>query len=211
MFDLIIIGAGPAGMSAAVYASKANLNTLLIESDTPGGLLNKINKIDNYLGFKNRYDIDKCNIDNMHPYICAKVLLDKKEIGIIGKIHPEISRDDIYVLELSMNALMIKSKPLKYKEANKYPGIEKDLAFVVPKKLEVKELIKAIKKSGGRLLKDIKVFDVYDLDNSDKCSIAFKLLFEDESRTLTDEEVMTNFNNIIHYVESNCNATLRDK
>ena len=164
-----------------------------------------------YLGFKNRYDIDKCNIDNMHPYICAKVLLDKKEIGIIVKIHPEISRDDIYVLELSMNALMIKSKPLKYKEANKYPGIEKDLAFVVPKNLEVKELIKAIKKSGGRLLKDIKVFDVYDLDNSDKCSIAFKLLFEDESRTLTDEEVMTNFNNIINYVESNCNATLRDK
>ena len=47
MFDLIIIGAGPAGMSASVYASKANLNTLLIESDTPGGLLNKINKIDN--------------------------------------------------------------------------------------------------------------------------------------------------------------------
>ena len=47
MFDLIIIGAGPAGMSASVYASKANLNRLLIESDTLGGLLNKINKIDN--------------------------------------------------------------------------------------------------------------------------------------------------------------------
>lgn len=53
MFDLIIIGAGPAGMSASVYASKANLNTLLIEEDTPGGLLNKLNKIDNYLGFNN--------------------------------------------------------------------------------------------------------------------------------------------------------------
>lgn len=53
MFDLIIIGAGPAGMSASIYASKANLNTLLIEADSPGGLLNKLNKIDNYLGFKN--------------------------------------------------------------------------------------------------------------------------------------------------------------
>ena len=75
------------------------------------------------------------------------------------------------------------TKPLKYKEANKYPGIEKDVAFIVSKNLEVKELIKVIKKSGGRLLKDIKVFDVYNLDNSDNCSIAFKLLFEDLLRT----------------------------
>lgn len=52
MFDLIIIGAGPAGMSASIYASKANLNILLIEADSPGGLLNKLNKVDNYLGFK---------------------------------------------------------------------------------------------------------------------------------------------------------------
>ena len=53
MFDLIIIGAGPAGMSASIYASKSNLKTLLIECDTPGGLLNKLNNIDNYLGFNN--------------------------------------------------------------------------------------------------------------------------------------------------------------
>lgn len=52
MFDLIIVGAGPAGMSASIYASKANLNILLIEADSPGGLLNKLNKVDNYLGFK---------------------------------------------------------------------------------------------------------------------------------------------------------------
>ena len=43
MFDLIIIGAGPAGMRASGYASKANLNTLLIESDTPE-YLNYFNK-----------------------------------------------------------------------------------------------------------------------------------------------------------------------
>lgn len=166
-----------------------------------------------YLGFKNRYDVVKCDIDNMHPYVCAKVMLDKKEIGIIGKVHPQINKDDIYVLELSMNALMINVKPLKYREANKYPGIEKDLAFIVSNHLEVKDLIKAIKKSGGRLLKDIKVFDVYTGENinNDKKSIAFKLVFEDENRTLTDEEVMTNFNNIIKYVESNFDAELRDK
>ena len=82
MFDLIIIGAGPAGMSASVYASKANLNTLLIESDTPGGLLNKINKIDNYLGFKNINGSDLAF--NMYEHVRSEgiILKHEKVLGI---------------------------------------------------------------------------------------------------------------------------------
>ena len=82
MFDLIIIGAGPAGMSASVYASKANLNTLLIESDTPGGLLNKLNKIDNYLGFKNISGSDLAF--NMYEHVISEgiTLKHEKVLGI---------------------------------------------------------------------------------------------------------------------------------
>lgn len=50
MRDVIIIGAGPAGMSACLYASRAGLNTLMIEKGLPGGQLNNTDKIDNYLG-----------------------------------------------------------------------------------------------------------------------------------------------------------------
>ena len=53
MYDCIVIGMGPAGMSAAIYANQAGLNTLILEENAPGGLLNKLKKIDNYLGFKN--------------------------------------------------------------------------------------------------------------------------------------------------------------
>lgn len=52
MYDCIIIGMGPAGMSAAIYAKNAGLNTLILEASAPGGLLNKVKSIDNYLGFK---------------------------------------------------------------------------------------------------------------------------------------------------------------
>ena len=38
----------------------------------------------------------------MHPGICARVLLDRDSIGIIGRVNPMISKDDIYVLELSL-------------------------------------------------------------------------------------------------------------
>lgn len=50
MYDLIIIGMGISGISAAIYAKRANLNILLLESAAPGGTLNKITKIENYPG-----------------------------------------------------------------------------------------------------------------------------------------------------------------
>lgn len=51
MYDLIIIGMGISGISAAIYAKRNNLNVLILEKNVPGGLLNKINIIDNYPGF----------------------------------------------------------------------------------------------------------------------------------------------------------------
>ncbi|MDR2672753.1 MAG: FAD-dependent oxidoreductase [Coriobacteriales bacterium] len=50
MYDLIIIGAGAAGMSAAIYAGRAKLNTLVIERDSPGGQIRITNDIENYPG-----------------------------------------------------------------------------------------------------------------------------------------------------------------
>lgn len=51
IYDVIVIGAGPAGMSAALYASRANLKTLIIEGGLPGGQMNNTDRLDNYLGF----------------------------------------------------------------------------------------------------------------------------------------------------------------
>ena len=49
-YDVIIVGAGPAGMNAALYASRANMKTLMIEKDCPGGKMMKTKVIDNYIG-----------------------------------------------------------------------------------------------------------------------------------------------------------------
>lgn len=166
-----------------------------------------------YMGFKNRYSFTAGGVDDLHPGISAKILLDRKEIGIIGRVHPKVLKDEVYVFELSLNALMSNIKSLKYKEPCKYPGISKDLAFIVDKDVTADLLIQNIRKSGGRLLTDIKVFDVYTGDNlsSDSKSIAFNLMFQDTTRTLTDSEVMEQFNKIIKYVEEKCNAKLRDR
>lgn len=52
MHDLIIIGAGPAGLSAAVYASRAGAEVLILDSGAPGGKMNLTASIENYPGFK---------------------------------------------------------------------------------------------------------------------------------------------------------------
>ena len=166
-----------------------------------------------YMGFKNRYSFTTGGVDDLHPGISAKILLDKKEIGIIGRVHPKILKDEVYVFEISLQALMTEIKPLKYKEAPKYPSMEKDMAFILDKSIEAGKVIDIIKKAGGRILSDVTVFDVYEGENIDnsKKSIAFKLNFMDINRTLNEEEVMQSFKKIIEKVESEFQAKLRDQ
>lgn len=52
MYDLIIIGLGPAGLNACIYAKRSNLNVLVIERGMPGGTLHNIKDIENYLGYE---------------------------------------------------------------------------------------------------------------------------------------------------------------
>lgn len=167
----------------------------------------------NFLGLKNRYTFEISDEDNLHPGISANILLDRKKVGYIGRVHPSLSKDDIYVLEVSIDRLNVKTKPIKFKPASKYPGIKKDLAFIVNKDLSSSTIETEIKRAGGRLLTDISVFDVYTgpkvLPNQK--SIAYSLTFQDLNRTLTEEEVTEVFENIIKKVEDKLGAKLRDK
>ena len=165
------------------------------------------------LGFRNRYQFVKSEIDDLHPGISCSILLDRTPIGVLGRVHPKVCKDEVYVCELSLQKLMVKVKPLKYKEASKYPTISKDVAFVVPRELPSSEVEATIKKAGGRLLRDIYPFDVYEGEHVPEKmkSIAYNLLFMANDRTLTDEEVMQVFNQIIEKVMKVHSAEVRDK
>ncbi|NNJ77356.1 MAG: FAD-dependent oxidoreductase, partial [Anderseniella sp.] len=51
IYDLAVIGAGPAGLSACVYAASENIDTIVVEAEAPGGQAGTSSKIENYLGF----------------------------------------------------------------------------------------------------------------------------------------------------------------
>lgn len=165
-----------------------------------------------YLGLNNRYVFEKEVLPELHPGIGARILLDEKPIGMIGRVHPGVNKDEVYVAELSLNALMTQVEPIKFKAASKYPEIIKDMAFIVKNDVPSSNIENVIKKAGGALLKNLQVFDVYTGENvnSDEKSIAYSLTFSDNNRTLTEEEVTEVFNNIIAKVEET-GAILRDK
>lgn len=166
-----------------------------------------------YAGFKNRYDFEIDNIPNMHPGMSARIILDREPLGIIGRVHPNTLKDEVYVAEISLTKLIKPIKPIKYKESSKYPEIKKDMAFIVDKNTSSKEIETEIKRAGGRLLTNIDVFDVYTGENvkDNEKSIAYNLTFSSTEKTLTDEEVMEVFNNIINKVETKLNAKLRSE
>ena len=166
-----------------------------------------------YMGYENRYSFTRSECKDLHPGVQANIILDGKKIGIIGKVHPSITKKDIFVFELDLDSIYGRTSKLKYKEAFKYPSISKDMAYILDRNVLVDDVIKTIKKTSSKILQEVDVFDVYEGENIDssKKSVAFKLVFNGLDRTLTDEEVMQEFNKIIDKVVSTYNAELRDK
>lgn len=170
-----------------------------------------VENILNYLGYKNRFNFIPSTVSSLHPGISADIILDKENVGFVGKVHPSIRKDDVFVIEMSLNKIINKIvKPIKHKESSKYPSIIKDMAFIVNTDIIAEDIQKEIKKVGGRLVTDVNVFDIY-IKNEKEKSIAYSITFSDNTKTLNDEEIMVIFNNIIVAVEKKFNAILRNK
>ena len=199
-----------AGLMSGSYITNSWKKDLTVDFYVIKGVVE--NLLD-YMGYNNRYSFIRSDCSDLHPGVQAYIVLDGKNIGIIGKVHPNITKKDIYVFELNLDNIYGKTNRLKYKEAFKYPSIQKDMAFILDKNIDVSDVIKTIKKASNKTLQDVDIFDVYEGENIDssKKSVAFSLVFNGINRTLTDEEVMEVFNKIIDKVVSSHRAELRDK
>ena len=166
-----------------------------------------------YLGFDGRYELKVEDLPKeLHPGQAGSIYVDGHKIGIIGKLHPLVTKDNIYVMEINLEKLSTYTHDVtKYKEISKFPGIEKDVAFVVDKDVKSENIEAVIKSAGGKMLKNIEVFDVYTGENLEKGkkSYAYNLKFENPERTLSDEEVTTVFEKIMDKVCSEIGAEIR--
>ena len=123
-YDVIIIGAGPAGISASIYLKRANVNCLLLESEAPGGLLNKIHKIENYPGFT----------DDTGSILAFRMYSQVESLGIDLKIEKVINikstngsyevftKNNVFVSKYIIIATGRTPKKLEVKNSEKYEG-----------------------------------------------------------------------------------------
>ena len=159
-----------------------------------------------YLGYGGRYSfVVKDELPKeFHPYQTAQISVNNDVVGIIGKLHPNCTKDNVYVLEINLDKLLEKKTgKMKYKEISKFPSVKKDLAVVIDKDITSEEIAKQIKKLAGNLLLGSKIFDVYTGENIEesKKSIAYSLEFGATDRTLTDDEINAILEKIIAGLE----------
>ena len=144
-----------------------------------------------------------------HKGRSAEILSKKKVIGKIGEIHPIVLNNfdltskviyfEIYIEELVSFYGEIK----KYQKINKFPEVELDLSVVFNESVQWGEIKKAINSTSNNLIQGIEPFDIYRGENlgENKKSIAFRISYQAEDRTLTDEEVKTIQDEIIIKLE----------
>ena len=168
-----------------------------------------------YLGYSGRYsfikDKEKLSSD-LHPGQSAVISVNNDIVGIIGKIHPSLEKEDVYILEIDLDKLLAKKVgKMKYKEISKFPNIKKDLSIVVDKNISANEIGMKIKKAAGSNLESYEVFDIYTGKGIEetKRSISFALTFGKQDRTLTDEEINDVMDKVIASLEKDLKAELR--
>jgi phenylalanyl-tRNA synthetase beta chain len=166
------------------------------------------------LGYSGRYSfvLPSKMPKEMHPGQTAAISVNNDIVGMVGKLHPSVEKDDVYVLEINLDKLLSKrTGKMKFKEISKYPEISKDLAIVVDRNISADEIAKLIKKAAGALLTKIEIFDVYQGINipKNKRSIAYSLSFGTMDRTLTDEEINNIMSKVIETLQNKIDAELR--
>lgn len=168
-----------------------------------------------YLGYNGRYSFvaDKEKMpEEMHPGKSAVISVNNDIVGFIGRINPEICKEEVYVMEINLDKLLAKKVgKMKYKELSKFPVVKKDIAILVDRIALAQDLLKTIKNNGGKLLQDALVFDLYEGKGipEGKKSIAFTVTLGASDRTLKDEEINECLEKIIKGLESRHGAELR--
>jgi phenylalanyl-tRNA synthetase beta chain len=153
-----------------------------------------------------------------HPGRCASVISrDGRLLAVLGELHPAAAADygfdtSVYAAEIDTETLFVLSDfTKKYKPLPKYPSTAWDLAFVCDDILEAGEFVKVITETGGKLIEEIKLFDVYrgtQLPEGKK-SMAFNITLRAADHTLTDAEIDGVMSKTIRAAEEKLGAVLR--
>lgn len=164
-----------------------------------------------------------------HPGRCAQVNVGGSEVGVVqptvvgvmGELHPlareafDLPEQPVCALEFDLEVLLAEAiavgKVRIMQPISRFPAVVQDVALVVDENLSAEEVRQAILASGGQLLQDARLFDLYRGEQiaPGKKSLAYSLTYQAEDRTLTDDEVAKVQERIVRRLAQELGAELR--
>ena len=152
----------------------------------------------------------------LHPGRAAKITLDSGELGWLGELHPRLQQKyDLpfapMVFELNLDQLARRAIT-RFAEFSKQPMVRRDISVEVAEQVTAQAMLETLKKHASGIVLEVALFDVYrgkGID-SDKKSVAFKILLQDTLKTLTDAEVEAAIQRLIKVLQEQFKAKLRE-
>ena len=157
------------------------------------------------------------NNPSFHPGRCAEVRMEGEVLGYMGQIHPLVAENygmecEVYCAEINFTRLMELLLPdATYTPLPKYPAVTRDLSFVCDEAITVAQAEQTISAAAGKLLRSVKLFDIYRGANlgEGKKSLAFSLELRADDRTLTDTDTEPVISKVLEALSNQCGAVLR--
>ena len=212
-----------AGTPVAGFAQSWKLSGLAYGGALPEGWGSATRKVD-FFDIKGDLEamlapaqlrFEKLTHPALHPGRAARILLDGRDIGCLGELHPEwVQKYDLplapVVFELDFEAVKAAQVPA-YVEVSNFPPVIRDLAIVVDQDLALQTLIDGLQGQVSSLVQDIQLFDVYVGKGipENKKSLAFRIVMQDTQRTLQDSEVDAAMQQLVSCFEQAFGAQLR--
>jgi phenylalanyl-tRNA synthetase beta chain len=153
----------------------------------------------------------------LHPSQAAILEFEGKPCGFIGTMHPSLAdelkiRESVALAEFNLERLLSGQPRLpKYQPISKMPAVDRDIALLMPKSLAAATVEAEIRKVGGELMRDARVFDVFEGGSlaPDQKSVAFRLLFQAQDATLEDQKVNELRDKVVAAVSQKFGVSLR--
>jgi phenylalanyl-tRNA synthetase beta chain len=158
----------------------------------------------------------------LHPGKAAEIVVDARDAGCMGELHPAVSADfgleDLgrppAVLELDLDVVLPAAERVerRYVDLISYPAVFQDIAVIVDEAVEAHTVMDCVRAAGGPDLREVRVFDLYrgEQVGAGRKSLALRLEFRSPQRTLTDEEVAAIRERIKEEIARETGGTLRE-
>ena len=176
-----------------------------------------VEKILQKLGLNQGVSLSQTQTDLLSEAVVYKIR--KKKVVELGMVRKSILKNfgikqEVFYADLNWDAIleMLKNQKTSYKEVSKFPAVRRDLALLLDEQVTFTELEAIALRTDKHLLKEVKLFDVYQGDKlaKGKKSYALSFVFRDEEKTLTDKVVDKAILKIFKSLEHQLKAELRD-